>query len=177
MIICGQVLKDDRQIAQSMNFSFLFNALALVLSVIMLSGWQHLYMVTEHGQTLPTLFITEAIGWKFLFIPYSICLILCLISTGVTITFGFISRFEHAKALSSIENPVLKRGIIAVFIIVTSMMISMLGLTNIIKYGYGYCGYLAILVVILPMLTLGAYKNRNVEREKYLVKGEVYENH
>jgi len=40
------------------------------------------------------------------------------------------------------------------------MVLSMAGLTNIIKYGYGYCGYLAILIIIIPFLTVGAYKNR-----------------
>lgn len=33
-------------------------------------------------------------------------------------------------------------------------------LTNIIKYGYGYCGYLAIAIVVVPFLTVGVYKNR-----------------
>ena len=40
------------------------------------------------------------------------------------------------------------------------MTISMAGLTNIIKYGYGYCGYLGIAVVVVPFLTVGVYKNR-----------------
>ena len=40
------------------------------------------------------------------------------------------------------------------------MSISMMGLTNIIKYGYGYCGYLGIAAVVVPFLTVGVYKNR-----------------
>ena len=52
------------------------------------------------------------------------------------------------------------------FIICLSMIISMVGLTNIIKYGYGYCGYLAIAVVIVPFLTVGVYKNRIYGKEK-----------
>ena len=45
------------------------------------------------------------------------------------------------------------------------MTISMAGLTNIIKYGYGYCGYLGIAVVVVPFLTVGAYKNRKYCKE------------
>ena len=45
------------------------------------------------------------------------------------------------------------------------MTISMAGLTNIIKYGYGYCGYLGIAVVVIPFLTVGVYKNRKYCRE------------
>ena len=49
---------------------------------------------------------------------------------------------------------------VAAFIIILSMTISLAGLSNIIKYGYGYCGYFAIAVVIVPFLTVGVYKNR-----------------
>lgn len=44
------------------------------------------------------------------------------------------------------------------------MTISLVGLTNIIKYGYGYCGYLAIAIVVVPFLTVGVYKNRNTSK-------------
>jgi len=43
---------------------------------------------------------------------------------------------------------------------VLSMGISMLGLDKIIKYGYGYMGYLGIAIIIIPFLTVGVYKNR-----------------
>ena len=36
----------------------------------------------------------------------------------------------------------------------------MIGLDKIIKYGYGYMGYLGIAIIIIPFLTIGAYKNR-----------------
>ena len=45
------------------------------------------------------------------------------------------------------------------------MTISLVGLTNIIKYGYGYCGYLAIVIVVVPFLTVGVYKNRKYIKE------------
>ena len=47
----------------------------------------------------------------------------------------------------------------------------MAGLTNIIKYGYGYCGYLGIAVVVVPFLTVGVYKNRRYIHEHGLVQG------
>ena len=55
--------------------------------------------------------------------------------------------------------------------IAISMGISLLGLTNIIKYGYGYCGYLGIAVVVIPFLTVGVYKNRKYMKEH----GEEFE--
>ena len=54
----------------------------------------------------------------------------------------------------------MRSAIVSAFIIILSMSISMVGLSNIIKYGYGYCGYLGIAVVVIPFLTVGVYKNR-----------------
>ena len=105
-----------------------------------------------------------------------ICLLLCLISTAVTTTFGFVARFENVRVLKNVENPVRKRIIVSAFIIVVSMTISMAGLTNIIKYGYGYCGYLAIAIIIIPFLTVGVYKNYHTESVEVKEGVEVYEN-
>ena len=56
-------------------------------------------------------------------------------------------------------------GAIAVFIMGLSMFISFAGLTNIVKFGYGYCGYFAVVIVIVPLLTVGVYKNRKYLKE------------
>lgn len=165
MIVCGKVLENKKQVSTSMKFSFIVNTIALVLSIVMLTSWQSYYTGIEGGSTIPTLIVTNAIGWKWMFVVYGICLILCLISTGVTTTFGFVSRFEDANIIKKIKNPIKRRAIVAGFIIILSMGISMAGLTNIIKYGYGYCGYLAIAVVVVPFLTIGVYKNRTYGRE------------
>ena len=59
-----------------------------------------------------------------------------------------------------ISSAPIRSAIVSAFIIVVSMTISLVGLSNIIKYGYGYCGYLGIAVVVIPFLTVGVYKNR-----------------
>ena len=164
MIICGKVLADKGEVKKAMNFSFIINTIALTLSVIMLSSWRSFYTGVEGGSTLPTLMVIKEIGMEGLFAIYGICLIMCLVSTGVTTTFGFVSRFENVKIIEKIEDPVKKRVVVSAFIIMTSMAISMVGLTNIIKYGYGYCGYLAIAVVVIPFMTIGVYKNRRYRK-------------
>ena len=73
---------------------------------------------------------------------------------------GFINRFESASYLGFLKNTHLRRGAIATAIMAVSMFISFAGLTNIVKYGYGYCGYWAIVFVIVPLLTVGVCKNR-----------------
>ena len=76
-----------------------------------------------------------------------------------------MARFENIRVLKNVENPVKKRIIVSAFIIIVSMTISLAGLTNIIKYGYGYCGYLGIAIIIVPLLTVGFYKNRKFMKE------------
>ena len=146
MIACGTTMKNKAGCAKAMWISFVMNAVALVLSVFMLMSWQSVYTAVEGGSTIPTL-------------------LLCLISTGVTTIFGFVARFEKLPVFSGIQSAPVRSAIVSAFIIVLSMTISMAGLTNIIKYGYGYCGYLGIAVVVIPFLTVGVYKNRKYCKE------------
>lgn len=174
MIACGGILQRKEEASLSMKISFVINALALCLSVAMLLSWQGYYREIEGGTTLPTLVVTKAMGYNWMTLVYAMSLVLCLISSGVSITFGFVSRFENIKYLENLKSVKLRRLLVAVFILVLSMIISMAGLTNIIKYGYGYCGYIAIALIVIPFLTVGVYKNRTYgEREMNEVLEEV----
>lgn len=161
MIVVGAPLITRRDCAVSMWFSFAMNAIALTLSVCMLLGWTGVYGKSP----LPTLTSCQAMGMPWLTVVYSICLLLCLISTGVTTVFGFTARFSELNVLKKMTSKsVIRSGIVTLFIIILSMTISLVGLTNIIKYGYGYCGYLAIAIIIIPFLTVGVYKNKKYAR-------------
>ena len=86
-------------------------------------------------------------------------------SSAVCVIFGFVNRFENVKFLQEVENVPVRRALVSVFIMVVSMGISFVGLTNVVKYGYGYCGYLGIAIIIVPLLTIGFYKNRKFMKE------------
>ena len=165
MIACGTVLTSKKQCAGSMWISFVMNSAALCLSVLMLLAWEPLYTAIEDGPTLPTLTICKAMGIQGLIWAYNICLFLCFISTGVSAVFGVVNRFEKLPTLQAkLPSDNLRRGILAFLVMGLSMVISLAGLTNIIKYGYGYCGYIGIVLVILPFLTVGVYKNRKYKK-------------
>lgn len=72
---------------------------------------------------------------------------------------------ENVKFLQKVENVPVRRALVSAFIMVVSMGISFVGLTNVVKYGYGYCGYLGIAIIIVPLLTVGFYKNRKFMKE------------
>lgn len=165
MIACGTPLKGKKNCSKSMWISFVMNSVALVLSVFMLMSWKGYYSSVEGGSTIPTLTVCTEMGMKWLTVIYGICLLLCLILTGVTTTFGFVARFENHKVFKKIKSQRVRSAVVSAFIIILSMTISLIGLTNIIKYGYGYCGYLAIAIVVVPFLTVGVYKNRKYIKE------------
>lgn len=172
IVACGAILPDRKSCSKAMWISFVMNAVALVLSVLMLISWKSVYGET----TLPTLTSLNTMNANWMVVVYGICLLLCLISTAVTTTFGFVASFENMCVLKNVENPVKKRIIVSAFIIIVSMTISLARLTNIIKYGYGYCGYLAIAIIIVPFLTVGVYKNYHTKSIEVKEGVEVYEN-
>ncbi len=165
MISCGKTLRSPKQVSQSMLISFVINSVALVLSVVMLLGWYSEF-VQAGETTLPSLYITKQLGKSYVFWAYNICLFLCFISTGVTTIYGFVEKFEKTKILSTIKKVIVRRIIVACFIMAISMGISMVGLDSIVKYGYGYMGYFGIAIIIVPFLTVGAYKNRKFLKEQ-----------
>ena len=160
MVVCGTVLLNQKECGKSMWISFAMNALALCLAVFMLTGWQSYYSGVEGGTVIPTLTVCKALNIGALAWAYYICLLLCFLSTGVTSVFGFTERFEKTKVFSGIRQENLRRGVVALLIMAVSMGISLVGLSSIVKYGYGYCGYIGIAIIVVPFLTVGVYKNR-----------------
>lgn len=171
MISCGKSLKSKEEVSRSMMIAFIINSIALVLSVIMLLGWYAEFKAASES-TLPSLYITKQLGKPYVFWAYNISLFLCFISTGVTTIYGFVEKFEKSKALSGIKKVIVRRVIVSAFIMSLSMGISMVGLDKIIKYGYGYMGYLGIAIIIVPFLTVGVYKNRKYMKENNIKSRE-----
>lgn len=160
VLACGTVLKNKSECTKGMLCMLVFNVLGLGLSVLMLTSWSGYFTAVEGGSTIPTLTALMKMNVNWLVVVYCLVLFLCMVSSGVVVVFGFINRFENASYLQFVKNTHFRRGGIAVLIMSVSMFISLAGLTNIVKYGYGYCGYWAIVFVIVPLLTVGWYKNR-----------------
>ena len=166
ILVCGtSVLKTKQDCDRSMALTFTLNMLGLGLAVLMLLCWQHYYLTQPNGTTLPTLTTLKSFGANWLVALYGLVLFLCLISSAVCVIFGFVNRFENVKFLQKVENIPVRRALVSAFIMVVSMGISFVGLTNVVKYGYGYCGCLGIAIIIVPLLTVGFYKNRKFMKE------------
>lgn len=162
LVGAGTVLKTRKNASRACFLGFLMNGLALGISCVMLIGWYNTgadsYLATEN-LTLPTIYICRQLGVSVLEIVYAIALFLCFLSTCVTSVYGLIPRFQGTKAFKSM-NPKVSSFVIALIAIVISMAFSMVGLTNVIKYGYNYCGILGVFIIVIPMLTIGFKKNK-----------------
>lgn len=163
----GVVLKTKKNATRAMFIGFLMNAAALGVSCIMLLGWYNTgadsYLATNN-LTLPTIYVCRQLGVSALVLVYALALFLCFVSTCVTSVYGLIPRFQGTKAFKNMPQ---KRSalIIALLAIIISMGFSMVGLTNVIKYGYTYCGVFGVFIIVIPMLTIGTKKNNAFLKE------------
>lgn len=118
MIACGTTMRSKQGCAKAMWISFVMNAVALVLSVFMLICWRGVYTAVDGGTTIPTLTVCNSMGIRALTAVYGVCLMLCLISTGVTTIFGFVARFEKLPMFRGIQSAPVRSAIVSAFIII-----------------------------------------------------------
>lgn len=165
MASCGASLKSAKNVSRAVFYSFIINAVALALSCLMLLGWYQRY--TEAGATaLPAIYICKALESPILLYAYSVSLFLCFVSTSVTSIYGMVTRFEsNAFLTAKISNTLVRRVTLSFLCVFISMGFSMVGLTNVIKYGYGYCGIIGLFIVVIPGLIVGHIKNKKFLKE------------
>ncbi len=164
MVACCEHLKTKASINMSSFLGFLMNGFGVALTVWMLIGYKDgLIAGGADVLKLPTLYVCEQLGIPLLFYFYKICLFCCLISTGVSCIFGIVVRFENVLFKNSkgvMSNIMARRILITLLCIILCMAISSFGLTTIVAVGYKYCGYLAIVICVIPFLTVGYMKNK-----------------
>ncbi len=173
---------------------WLMNGIALALSAFMLSKWYPLLAAlkakagemqaagTLEGSDLvsfanatgiPNQTVLTLIGIKVLLVIFSVLLFCAFVSTCVTLIFTMVQRFapklakvnSEGEFIAGIQNETLRRVIVAVVAIALCFSISLLGLTTITTKVYGYDGYYALLVVVLPAFIWGIPKNKKLEKK------------
>ena len=160
---------------------WLMNGLALGLSGFTLSKWYPLLMGLQNAKVdgflnatgIPNQTMLTLIGMKVLLVAFSILLFCAFVSTCVTLIFTMVQRFapklakfsSEGEFISGIQNETLRRVIVAVIAIALCFAISLLGLTNITKLLYGYDGYYALVVVVLPAFIWGIPKIKKLQAQ------------
>ena len=168
MVACCANLTTRKSLSGASFIGFLMNGFGVALTVCMLVCYKD-GILADNAIKLPTLYVCKQLGVPVLFYFYKICLFCCLISTGVSCIFGIVVRLENSlfKNSTGIMSNIMSRRILISFVAaIVCMAISSFGLTKIVAYGYKYCGYLALVCCVLPVLTILRSKNR-----KELAKG------
>ncbi|MDL2314583.1 hypothetical protein LJC36_06340, partial [Desulfovibrio sp. OttesenSCG-928-C14] len=170
VVACSQEMTSKKRINAFMFWGAILNGLALCLACILVFGWYPEIQAAGDVKhiALPDEFITRRLGYDWIYGFYFLALFLAFISTGVSCIFAMVVRLENSifkKATGLFSNIMARRCLISVFCMAVSVGVSLVGLTNIVKYGYGLCGYLSLAFIMLPMLIIGNYKNAKFFRE------------
>ena len=160
---------------------WLMNGLALGLSGYMLSKWYPLLAAMkeagvegfQNATGIPNQTVLTIIGLKWLLVIFSVLLFCAFVSTCVTLIFTMVQRFQSKLAqfdadgvvVGGIKNERVRSIIVALITIALCFAISLLGLTKITTILYGYDGYYALVVVVLPAFIWGIPKIRKLEAE------------
>jgi uncharacterized membrane protein YkvI len=153
---------------------WLMNGVALAASGFMLYRW---YPVLSALQTAGVSGFTNALGIpnqtvltvlnaKSLLVVFSLLLFCAFVSTCVTLLYTVVQRFHVYLFPKYIESEKIRSIIVGVIAILICFSLSMLGLSNLIKYAYGYDGYYGLIVVVLPVLIWGVPKVKKLKAEK-----------
>ncbi|MBQ8089719.1 MAG: hypothetical protein IJ233_03180 [Pyramidobacter sp.] len=158
---------------------WLMNGLALGLSGFTLAKWYPLLMGLQKAEVdgflnatgIPNQTMLTLMGIKWLLYIFSILLFCAFVSTCVTLVFTMVQRFspklvkvdDAGNHVRGIKNETVRRVIVAIVAIAVCFAISLLGLTNITKLLYGYDGYYALVVVVLPAFIWGIPKIKKLE--------------
>jgi uncharacterized membrane protein YkvI len=167
-IACAREVKTYKTADELTLMGFVMNGGYLALGALLLVLWQGRSGMDFNQITLPNLEICNALGGGWLYWCYFITLVLAFVSTGVSCIFGMVARLEHKIFIGStglFANLTARRALISAGVMVLSVGISMAGLTVLVKYGYGACGYIGIFAVLFPTLIIGHIKNRRHARE------------
>jgi uncharacterized membrane protein YkvI len=110
-------------------------------------------------EAIPVYWMIEQLGQTSFLVVYSVMLFGTFIETGAGILQGINERIDGylAEVRGSNMSPT-SRAAIAVFAILVSAGLSLIGITDLIAKGYGAMAWGFLVVYVLPLMTLGIYR-------------------
>ncbi len=161
IVSCSQGIKTTKECNWFMYIGWILNGVLLLGACIMILG----FTPEIFGETLPVHYVCLQIGLPWLQVLYSLLLFFALLSTGVTLVFASVTRFEKVWSegkgvFESLQN---RRIVISIITIAVCTAISIFGLTNIVVKGYGSVGYIGLFFVLIPHIVLGSIKIKKNE--------------
>ena len=110
------------------------------------------------GATVPWLVILKQVGGTWTIILFGIVMGWTLIETSTGIIHAFVARV-NAGLVDFGKNPLSPKqnAIMTVIVLVLAILLSKVGIIDLISKGYNAMSYALMIVYMLPMLTIGLY--------------------
>ncbi len=161
-------------IKRSVFLGWVMNGGALAASGYMLSKWYPVLKALQaagvtgftNALGIPNQTILNIAGIRLILVLFSLLLFCAFVSTCVTLVYTMVQRFQKMCLPNVIKSEKVRSAVVGFIVILICFALSLLGLSNIIKYAYGYDGYYAIFAVIIPVLIWGIPKVRRLKGEK-----------
>lgn len=152
----------------------IMNGGALAVCGVMLWKWYPLLAALQNAGVegftkclnIPNQTVLSLVGIQWVIVIFSLLLFCAFVSTCVTLVYSMIQRFQGYCFPHSIKSEKVRGVIVGSITIALCFAISLLGLTQIVKYAYGYCGYYALVIIILPTFIWGIPKCKKLAAEQ-----------
>lgn len=154
----SNVLKDVNEAKKAAGWGFVINASILMLSTLGIMVFYQDGILTEE---VPALFVVvNGVGSAWMTPLISVLIILGAVSTGVNLIYGTTSRVVNIMARNDTDTVRRKKEtkrslFVSLGYVIVTWCIAQFGLIPLIAKGYGTLGYIAVFVIILPLLIKG----------------------
>lgn len=151
----SSALKTRSDVTKASVLGFILNSLMLVMTVLGLLIFLNDGVLTDPVPAL--IVIRKGVGASWMVPLVSVLIVLGAVSTGVNMIYGitqrivtYLSRQETPEVAKTQE---MKRSIVvsAIYVLIT-WSVAQFGLIPLVAKGYGTLGYIAIFVIIIPVL-------------------------
>lgn len=152
-----EVLTSEKQVNRAAVYIFITNTAAMMLSIVGLLAVA--YVSDLATASVPMLVLVQnGVGSAFLTPVISVLIILGAISTGVNMVSGIVTRCVNAME-RRIEDPEKRQAghfrrnvLFALIFTLAAFAIAQFGLMAVVKKGYAYLGYAALVSVFIPFV-------------------------
>ncbi|MGH8033781.1 MAG: YkvI family membrane protein [Lysobacterales bacterium] len=143
-----------------------FIAGALAGPILMIPGALLIFAMLAHypdimERPVPVNFILETLGSKVLMIVFPIVLIGTFMETGIGMIHALNERVANSMQSIGKSLPDYMRPVLAIAFIIGAMLLSRLGIIDLIAVGYSAMAWIFLGVLVIPLLTIGTWKVLN----------------
>ena len=110
------------------------------------------------SQPVPLNYVLSLLNSPILSVAFPVMLVGTFIETGTGMIHAFNERVAGALKVIGREMPRSWRSITAVLLLVVAMLMSRLGIIDLIAVGYGALTWVYMVIFVVPLLTLGLWK-------------------